>query len=83
LARLTNRSHHESGRLFGCGGEVRSPDSKGIASSLTRRHTMKGNGTEAKTPQRGKNPTSIFTFLPPCVNKMHNIPLSPIPRLGF
>jgi len=39
-------------------GEVRSPDSKGIASSLTRRHAMKGNGIEAKTPQRGKNPNN-------------------------
>jgi hypothetical protein len=37
-------------------GEVRSPDSRGIASSLTRRHAMKGNGTEAKTLQRGKSP---------------------------
>jgi hypothetical protein len=36
-------------------GEVRSPDSKGMVSSLTRRHAMKGNGAEAKTPQRGKN----------------------------
>jgi hypothetical protein len=36
-------------------GEVRSPDSKGIVSSLTRKHAMKGNGVEAKTPQRGKN----------------------------
>jgi len=35
--------------------EVRSPNSKGIASSFTRRHTMKGNGTEAKTPPRGKS----------------------------
>jgi len=38
--------------------EVRSPDSKRITSSLTRRHTMKGNGIEAKTPQRGKNPNN-------------------------
>jgi hypothetical protein len=38
--------------------EVRSPNSKRIASSLTRRHTMTGNGTEAKTPPRGKNPNN-------------------------
>jgi len=36
-------------------GEVRSLDSERIASSFTRRHAMKGNGTEAKTPQRGKS----------------------------
>jgi hypothetical protein len=36
-------------------GEVRSPDSERITSSFTRRHAMKGNGTEAKTPQRGKS----------------------------
>jgi hypothetical protein len=39
-------------------GEVRSPGSRGIASSLIRRHAMKGNGTEAKTPQRGKSPNN-------------------------
>jgi hypothetical protein len=33
---------------------VRRPDFKRIASSFARRHAMKGNGTEAKTPQRGK-----------------------------
>ncbi len=38
--------------------EVRSSGSKGIASSFTRRHAMKGNGTEAKTPQRGKSPNN-------------------------
>jgi hypothetical protein len=38
--------------------EVRSSGSKGIASSLIRRHAMKGNGTEAKTPQRGKSPNN-------------------------
>jgi hypothetical protein len=38
--------------------EVRSPDSKRIASSLTRRHAMKGNGTKAKTPPRGKSPNN-------------------------
>jgi hypothetical protein len=37
---------------------VRSPDSKGITSSLTRRHTIKGNGTEAKTSPRGKSPNN-------------------------
>jgi hypothetical protein len=37
---------------------VRSSDSKGIASSLIRRHAMKGNGTEAKTPSRGKSPNN-------------------------
>jgi len=25
---------------------------------LTRRHTMKGNGTEGKTPQKGKSPNN-------------------------
>ncbi len=39
-------------------GKVRSLNSKGIASSLIRRHAMKGNGTEAKTPQRGKSPNN-------------------------
>jgi hypothetical protein len=38
--------------------EVRSPDSRGITSSLIKRHAMKGNGTEAKTPQRGKSPNN-------------------------
>jgi hypothetical protein len=38
--------------------EVRSPDSKRITSSLTRRHVMKGNGTEATTPRRGKSPNN-------------------------
>jgi len=28
---------------------------KGIVSSFTRRHAMKGNGIEAKTPPKGKN----------------------------
>jgi hypothetical protein len=37
---------------------VKSLDSKRIASSLIRRHAMKGNGTEAKTPRRGKNPNN-------------------------
>jgi len=37
---------------------VKNPDSKGIASSLTRRHAMKGNGTKAKTPPRGKSPNN-------------------------
>jgi hypothetical protein len=39
-------------------GEVRSPDSRRIASSFTRRHAMKGNGTETKTPQKGKSPNN-------------------------
>ncbi len=39
-------------------GEVRSPDLKGVASSLTRRHAMKGNGTDAKKPLKGKNPNN-------------------------
>jgi hypothetical protein len=38
--------------------EVKSPSSRRITSSLTRRHPMKGNGTEGKTPQRGKNPNN-------------------------
>jgi hypothetical protein len=38
--------------------EVRSPDSKRIASSFTRRHAIKENGTEAKTPRRGKSPNN-------------------------
>jgi hypothetical protein len=37
-------------------GEVKSPDSKGIVSSLTRRHAMKESGAEAKIPQRGRSP---------------------------
>jgi len=39
-------------------GEGRSPDSKRITSSFIRKHAMKGNGTEAKTPQRGKSPNN-------------------------
>jgi hypothetical protein len=39
-------------------GEVRIPDSRGITSSLTRRHAMKGNGTEAKIARRGKSPNN-------------------------
>jgi hypothetical protein len=39
-------------------GEVKSPDSKRIASSFTRRHPMKGNGIEGKTPRRGKSPNN-------------------------
>jgi hypothetical protein len=35
--------------------EAKRPGSRRITSSLTRRHTTKGNGTEGKTPQRGKN----------------------------
>jgi hypothetical protein len=38
-------------------GRGESPDSKRIASSLIRKHAMKGNGTKAKTPQRGKAQT--------------------------
>jgi len=38
--------------------KVRSPDSKGITSFFTRRHAMKGNGIEAKKPQRGKSPNN-------------------------
>jgi len=51
--------------------EVRSPDSKGIASSLTRRHAMKGNGSEDKEAQgkkssntskaRGSSPREILS----------------------
>jgi hypothetical protein len=37
---------------------VKSLGSKRITSSLTRRHTMKGNGIEGKTPQRGKGPNN-------------------------
>jgi hypothetical protein len=34
---------------------VKSPGSKRITNSLIRRHAMKGNGTEGKIPQKGKN----------------------------
>jgi hypothetical protein len=37
---------------------VRSPDSKGIASSFTRRRAMKGNETEDKKAQGKKNPNT-------------------------
>jgi hypothetical protein len=36
--------------------EVKSLGSRRITSSLIKRPTMKGNGIEGKTPQRGKNP---------------------------
>jgi hypothetical protein len=39
-------------------GQGESPGSRRITSSLTRRHAMKGNGTEGKTPQRGKSPNN-------------------------
>ncbi len=39
-------------------GRDESPDSKRIASSLIRKHTMKGNGTKAKIPQKGKSPNN-------------------------
>jgi hypothetical protein len=39
-------------------GEVRSPGSKGIASSLTRKHTMKGNGTGGKEAQQRISPNN-------------------------
>jgi hypothetical protein len=39
-------------------GWGKSPGSKRITSTLTRRHAMKGNGTEGKTPQKGKNPNN-------------------------
>jgi hypothetical protein len=34
---------------------VKSSSSRRITSSLIRRHTMKGNGTEGKIPRKGKN----------------------------
>jgi hypothetical protein len=34
---------------------VKSPGLRKITSSFTRRHAMKGNGTEGKTPRKGKN----------------------------
>jgi len=39
-------------------GRGESPDSKRITSSLIKKHAMKGNGTKAKTPQRGKSPNN-------------------------
>jgi hypothetical protein len=36
---------------------VRSPDSKGMASSFTRRHAMKGNGTKDKEAQTDALPS--------------------------
>jgi hypothetical protein len=41
-------------KVFQMWDEVKSPGSKRITSSLTRRHAMKGNGIEGKTPQKGK-----------------------------
>jgi len=37
--------------------EVKSPGSRRITCSLTRRHTMKGNGIEGKYLKRGKAQT--------------------------
>jgi hypothetical protein len=37
---------------------VKNPGSRRITSSFIRSHTMKGNGTEGKTFQRGKNPNN-------------------------
>jgi hypothetical protein len=39
--------------------EVKSLGSRRRTNSLTRRHAMKGNGTEGKTPQKGKNPNKF------------------------
>jgi hypothetical protein len=38
---------------------AKSPISKRRTNSLTRRHTMKGNGTEGKTLQKAKNPNNF------------------------
>jgi hypothetical protein len=38
---------------------VKSPGSKGRTNSFIRRHAMKGNGTEDKTLQKGKNPNNF------------------------
>jgi hypothetical protein len=35
--------------------EVKSPGSRRKTNSFTRRHTMKGNGIEGKTPRKGKS----------------------------
>jgi hypothetical protein len=39
--------------------DVKSPDSRRRTSSITRRHTTKGNGIESKIAQKGKSP-NIF-----------------------
>jgi len=38
---------------------VKSPGSKRRTNSFIRRHAMKGNGTEDKTLQKGKNPNNF------------------------
>jgi hypothetical protein len=39
--------------------EVKNPSSRRRTNSLTRRHAMKGNGTNVKTLQKGKNPNNF------------------------
>jgi hypothetical protein len=39
--------------------EVKNPGSRRRTNSFTRRHAMKGNGTEGKTPQKGKSPNNF------------------------
>jgi hypothetical protein len=38
---------------------VKNPGSRRRTNSLTRRHTMKGNGTKGKIPQKGKSPNTF------------------------
>jgi len=45
--------------------EVKSLGSKRRTNSFIRKHTMKGNGTEGKTFQRGKNSKGVVTLLRP------------------
>jgi hypothetical protein len=38
---------------------VKSPSLRKRTNSFTRKHTIKGNGIEVKTPQKGKNPKNF------------------------
>jgi hypothetical protein len=45
--------------------EVKSLGSRRRTNSFIRKHTMKGNGIEGKTFQRGKNSKGVVTLLRP------------------
>jgi hypothetical protein len=43
--------------------KVKNSSSGKRTNSFTRRHAMKGNGTEGKTPQKGKNPNNFKVWV--------------------
>jgi hypothetical protein len=43
--------------------EMKSPGLKRKTNSFTRRHAMKGNGIEGKTPKKGKTPKNFKAWV--------------------